>query len=170
MKLTFILIFICIYFQCSNVSSAINVCVDLNQWHDAVELATKFNQPTQISNLLAKYAQHLLDDNKTIQAIELYRKANYFLEAAKLLNDLAKSETEKRSSPLRIKKLYVLSALLVEEHMAGLRKNATGAGIRSSALIGLVDGDTGSGNKNQNQQQTMCNILTFLQFRRNKTG
>ena len=136
-----------LFFQCSNVSSAISVCVDLNQWHDAVELATKFNQPTQISALLAKYAQHLLDDNKTIQAIELYRKANYFLEAAKLLNDLAKSETEKRSAPLRIKKLYVLSALLVEEHMAGLRKNATGAGIRSSALIGLVDGDSaGTGN------------------------
>ena len=79
-------------------------------------MATKFNQPTQISSLLAKYAQHLLDENKILQAIELYRKANHFLEAARLLMDLAKEETGKRASPLRIKKLYVLAALLVEEH------------------------------------------------------
>ena len=93
-----------------------DTCVNLNQWHSAVELATKFNQPTQISSLLAKYAQHLLDENKILQAIELYRKANHFLEAARLLMDLAKEETGKRASPLRIKKLYVLAALLVEEH------------------------------------------------------
>ena len=82
----------------------------------AVELATRYNQPTQISSLLAKYAQHLLDDNKILQAIELYRKANHFLEAARLLMNLAKEETSKRASPLRIKKLYVLAALLVEDH------------------------------------------------------
>ena len=70
----------------------------------------------QISSLLAKYAQHLLDDKKILQAIELYRKANHFLEAARLLMELAKDETKKRSSPLRIKKLYVLGALMVEEH------------------------------------------------------
>ena len=87
-----------------------------------MELATKFNQPTQISSLLAKYAQHLLDENKILQAIELYRKANHFLEAARLLMDLAKEETGKRASPLRIKKLYVLAALLVEEHQ--VRKKA----------------------------------------------
>jgi len=70
----------------------------------------------QISSLLAKYAQHLLDEKKMLQAIELYRKANHFLEAARLLMELAKDETKKRSSPLRIKKLYVLGALMVEEH------------------------------------------------------
>ncbi len=98
------------------MSNAIDTCVSLNQWHSAVELATRYNQPTQISSLLAKYAQHLLDENKILQAIELYRKANHFLEAARLLMDLAKEETSKRASPLRIKKLYVLAALLVEEH------------------------------------------------------
>lgn len=129
-----------------SVSAAIDTCVSLNQWHDAVELATRHDQPTQISSLLAKYAQHLLDENKTIQAIELYRKANHFLDAARLLADLAREETVKRSSsPLRIKKLYVLSALLVEEHLQGIRKAARGApGVRSSALIGL-SGDGGPG-------------------------
>jgi hypothetical protein len=51
----------------------------------------------QISSLLAKYAQHLLDEKKMLQAIELYRKANHFLEAARLLMELAKDETKKRS-------------------------------------------------------------------------
>ncbi len=80
------------------------------------------------------------------QAIELYRKANYYLDAARLLNDLARDETLKRSSsPIRIKKLYVLSALLVEEHLQSLRKTAKGVpGLRSSALIGLVGEDSSS--------------------------
>ena len=77
-----------------------------------------------------------------IQAIELYRKANHFLEAARLLADLARDEAAKRASPLRVKKLYVLSALLVEEHLQNIRKTATGAGVRSGALIGL-GGDAG---------------------------
>lgn len=77
-----------------------------------MELATKYNQPTQISSLLAKYAQHLLDENKILQAIELYRKANHFLEAARLLMDLAKEETSKRSNPLR----YVCSKLTLQFH------------------------------------------------------
>ena len=37
---------------------------------------------------------------QVIQAIELYRKANHFLEAARLLSDLAKDEAGKRASPL----------------------------------------------------------------------
>jgi WD repeat-containing protein 35 len=127
------------FLKCNHVTSAIDTCVTLNHWHDAVELAKKYNQPTQISSLLAKYAQHLLDEDKTFQAIELYRKANHFLEAAKLLFDVAKAETAKHTSPLRIKKLYVLGALLVEEHQAQMRKHTQGkAGSRSSALIGLM--------------------------------
>ena len=42
-------------------------CVWSSNLNLAVELATKYNQPTQISSLLAKYAQHLLDDNKILQ-------------------------------------------------------------------------------------------------------
>ena len=128
------------YLKCSNYTAAIDTCVQLNHWHQAVELAKQYNQPTQISSLLAKYAQHLLDEDKTFQAIELYRKANHFLEGAKLLFSLASSETKKRSGPLRIKKLYVLAALLVEEHQSHLRQSTAGtAGSRSSALMGLMD-------------------------------
>lgn len=39
----------------------------------------------EIGSLLARYAAHLLEKNKTLDAIELYRKANYFYDAAKLM-------------------------------------------------------------------------------------
>ena len=129
------------YIKSNQIPAAIETCVTLNHWHDAVELAKKYNQPTHISSLLAKYAQHLLDEQKTFQAIELYRKANHFLEAAKLLFDVARGETAKHSSPMRIKKLYVLGALQVEEHQQNIRQTNLGAGSRSSALMGLMDID-----------------------------
>jgi WD repeat-containing protein 35 len=43
----------------------------------------------EIDILLAKYASHLLGKDKVLEAIELYRKANHFLDAAKLLFKLA---------------------------------------------------------------------------------
>ena len=149
------------YTKANKISSAIDTCVDLNQWHQAVDLATKFNQPNQISSLLAKYAQHLLDENNILQAIELYRKANHFLEAARLLVDLAKEETGKRSNPLRVKKLYVLSALLVEQHQAKIRSKTKGTtGVRSSAALmsALDDGGIGfvDSGKTSKETQYVC--------------
>ncbi len=48
-----------------------------------------------------------------------------------MLNELAHDETVKRSSSLlRIKKLYVLSALLVEEHLQSIRKTTKGVPVR----------------------------------------
>lgn len=54
------------------------------QWNKAVELA-KNHSMKEIGSLLARYASHLLEKNKTLDAIELYRKANYFYDAAKLM-------------------------------------------------------------------------------------
>lgn len=71
-------------FQCNRIKSAIDTCVALNQWHEAVELAKQHNV-TEISALLARYASHLLDKGNRLQAIELYRKADKLLDAAKLL-------------------------------------------------------------------------------------
>lgn len=39
----------------------------------------------EIKSLLSKYASHLLEKNKTLEAVELYQKAHYFLDAAKLM-------------------------------------------------------------------------------------
>lgn len=55
-----------------------------NQWNKAVELAKNHNMK-EIGSLLAKYASHLLEKNKILEAIELYRKAHHFLDGAKLM-------------------------------------------------------------------------------------
>lgn len=39
----------------------------------------------EIKSLLSKYASHLLEKNKTLEVVELYRKAHHFLDAAKLM-------------------------------------------------------------------------------------
>lgn len=59
------------------------VCVFF-QWNKAVELA-KNHSMKEIGPLLSKYASHLLEKNKTLEAVELYRKAHHFLDAAKLM-------------------------------------------------------------------------------------
>eukprot|EP00798_Chlamydomonas_sp_ICE-L_P009063 gene9063-16189_t len=71
-----------------DTKKAIDCCVLLNQWDQGVTLAQQHNFP-QIEGLLAKYANHLLEKEKFMDAIELYRKANHHTEAAKLLQDLA---------------------------------------------------------------------------------
>ena len=39
----------------------------------------------EIKPLLSKYASHLLEKNKLLEVVELYRRANHFLDAAKLM-------------------------------------------------------------------------------------
>jgi len=71
-----------------DVKKAIDCCVLLNQWNLAVELAEQ-NNFVQIEQLLARYAQHLIEKNKKMEAIELYRKANKNTEAARHLAEIA---------------------------------------------------------------------------------
>jgi WD repeat-containing protein 35 len=103
------------YLRADDSKSAIDCCVLLNQWDLAVELAEKHRFP-QIEGLLTKYATHLLQKEKLFQAVELYRKANRFTEAAKLLAQLAQTQAKSRVNPLRAKKLYVMAALQVEKY------------------------------------------------------
>ena len=53
------------------MKQAIDCCVELNQWDLAIDLAKQYNIK-EIDTLLAKYASHLLEKNKTLNAIELY--------------------------------------------------------------------------------------------------
>merc|ERR1719316_2107805 len=105
------------YMRAGDVKAAVDVCVLLNQWDLAVNLAQQQNFQ-QIQGLLAKYATHLLDKNKKIEAVQLYRKAQYHTESAKLLNEIAKemSNAGAQKNPKRIKKIYLLAALEVEKY------------------------------------------------------
>ncbi|OWK63323.1 WD repeat-containing protein 35 [Lonchura striata] len=133
------------FLKCNRPKDAVDTCVHLNQWNKAVELAKNHNMK-EIGSLLARYASHLLEKNKILDAIELYRKANYFFEAAKLMFKIADEESKKRTKPLRVKKLYVLSALLMEQ-CHEQRQNAQRGKVKekssesASALAGLLEED-----------------------------
>lgn len=51
--------------QAGDSKAAIDCCVLLNQWDQAVTLAQQHNFP-QIEGLLVKYASHLLDKNRCV--------------------------------------------------------------------------------------------------------
>lgn len=125
------------YVKYGDVKQAVETCVRLNHWDRALELAKTYKMAA-IGELMTKYANHLLQNNKRLQAVELYRKANCPLEAAKLLVQLAVEQTKSKSSPQRIKKIYVLAALLVEEHA---RTAPVIKGARSNILMGLSASD-----------------------------
>lgn len=126
------------YLKQGDVKSAVNTCVTLKQWGQAVELAQKYKMP-QISALLEKHAAQLLQEGRLPEAIELQRKAGRFLDAARLMMKLAEGEVAKRSDLLRIKKVYVLAGLLVEDHLL-MQSKITG-GNRASIVAALQPED-----------------------------
>jgi len=103
------------YVRFGDVKKAIDCCVVLNQWNQAVELAEQHNF-LQIEQLLTRYANHLIEKNKKMEAIELFRKANKNTESAKLLAEIAQDLRDKNASPLLIKKIYVLAAFEVDSY------------------------------------------------------
>jgi len=58
----------------------------------------------------------LLEENKRIEAIVLYSKANRNTEAARLLNRIGKDMTKEQTSPVLLKKIFVMAALEVDSY------------------------------------------------------
>lgn len=129
------------YKKCGRLSEAIDCCIMLNQWDAGIELAKQSNS-RDIDNMLARYATQLIDKGRIVAAVELYKKAGHFIQAAKKLFEIGKEETSKKSNPLRIKKIYVLAGKLVE--MQRERSMGGASNMRSKnkdALSGLLDDD-----------------------------
>lgn len=118
------------YIRAGEVRGAIDCCVLLNDWKRAVELAEKHDFP-QIEGLLSKHVRVLLEQGDKLRAVELYRKANKGLEAAKLLASIAEEVSRDQADPLRAKKLLVLAAFEIER----FRKAAV------DRTLTAVDGD-----------------------------
>ncbi|XP_054288459.1 WD repeat-containing protein 35-like [Macrosteles quadrilineatus] len=127
------------YVKSGSIQQAVEASVTLNQWDQAVALAEKHNMLADIGRLLDKYASSLMDHGTSLEVVQLYRKAGRYLDAAKLMYQVAEEEGQKRAKPLKMKKLYVLAALLVEEFNSQ-RQNVLGSvGGKSSALFGDTD-------------------------------
>ena len=95
------------YVRGGDVKKAIDCCVLLNQWNQAVELAEQHNF-LQIEQLLQRYANHLIEKGKKIEAIELFRKANKNTESARLLAEIAQELRQKNAPPLLIKNIMAI--------------------------------------------------------------
>jgi len=135
------------FIKANEMKSAVDSCITLNQWDLAVKLAKQYKY-VEIDGLLAKYASHLMEKNHILDAIELYRKANHFVDAAKLLFKLAKDVAQSRTNPMCAKKLYVLGGLLIENYHDLMKETATPSPAKntkktetSSALAGLLEED-----------------------------
>lgn len=129
------------FLKAGEPKDAIDCCVLLNQWDQAVTLAEE-HKFQQIEGLLTKYATHLLSKNRLFQAVELYRKANKYSEAAKLLAKLAKQSGETKVDPLRAKKLYVLSAMEVDRYKHRMfDQNMSGQKNTQATLASLMEHD-----------------------------
>lgn len=59
--------------QHGDMRAAIDCCVQLHQWDQALDLEGQCNF-TEAEGLLQQYAEHLLAKKKYLEAVELYRK------------------------------------------------------------------------------------------------
>ncbi|KAI8815756.1 uncharacterized protein EV422DRAFT_581893 [Fimicolochytrium jonesii] len=130
------------YTKIGDVKSAIDTCVQMNQWNTAITLANKHAHPG-IEALLTQYADHLLDSGRTLDAIELFRGANYCQRSAALLYEMAEEAAKAGKNPLTIKKMYVLAALEVERYHT-LTRNETHRSSAGAGRSGSAGGQTES--------------------------
>jgi len=65
---------------------------------------------------LSRYANLLLESNKKMEAIELYRKANRNTESARLLTNIGKDMGKTQIDLMLLKKIYVMAALEVDSY------------------------------------------------------
>ncbi|KAI6210654.1 WD repeat-containing protein 35 [Aphelenchoides besseyi] len=104
------------YLRLDMITEALDTCIRLNQWDKAVELSEKYHL-ANASDLLSRYAQELTGSSeKTLAAAQLYRKAAMFLQSARIIFEIANDELQKQAPPLRLKKLFVMAGLLIEQH------------------------------------------------------
>ncbi|XP_018647613.1 putative wd-repeat protein [Schistosoma mansoni] len=148
------------FIKCNRRKEAIDVCLRLNEWRVAYELAKSIDsqdadhhhhqeQEKRIDNLLKQSVVCFIEQGRIIEAVELYKHAGRFLDAAELLyKEVQKIKQSSNRSPLYMKKMYVLIGLLMEQYyeqnklQANVkpRNPACGEGVlmASSTLAGLL--------------------------------
>jgi WD repeat-containing protein 35 len=96
-----------------DVNAALSVCVELNQWDLAMDLAQK-HKMNDVKRIFVKSAEDMLRKNKAFEAVKLYRKAKFCKETADILFQSADNTTKLHSDPMSAKKLFVIAALEIE--------------------------------------------------------
>ncbi|GMS87190.1 hypothetical protein PENTCL1PPCAC_9365, partial [Pristionchus entomophagus] len=121
------------YIRCDKLNEALDCCIKLNQWEMAVNLSRTHNL-RDVDALLGKYTAELTGTNeRTLAAVQLYKRAGRYLDAARIVYDIASEERSKAASLLRLKKLYVMAALLIEDFHNQTRNKAAKKGGRKDS-------------------------------------
>ncbi|EEB10935.1 WD-repeat protein, putative [Pediculus humanus corporis] len=123
-----------VFVKAGEIKKAVDCCITLSQWSEAIRLAVKHQYPG-VSKLLASSAKQLIESGKILEAIDFLSKAQQYIEAAKLMFMVADDEAKKTKDLVYIKKLYVLAALILEE------KQKTKIGELSTILEGETTTD-----------------------------
>lgn len=107
------------YLRYGDVKMAIDTCVLMNKWNLAVDLAEK-NNFFQIEGLVNKFGSILIEKNKKMDLVELYRKAHRHTDAAKIIIKIAEDLKVLNASPIILKKIYIVAALEMESFKSRL--------------------------------------------------
>lgn len=103
------------YCKAGEVRKALNACLAMSEWKIAIDLANE-HHIEHIDSLLNKYSEHLLEENRYVEIIEVYRKAKRLAQATEVIGKLiAELSLSGRGDALLFKKLYVLIGLLHRE-------------------------------------------------------
>ena len=132
-----------------DIESALNTCVLLSRWEDAMKIAETEGLVPRIEGLITKQVEAFLKKGHKLQAVELYRQINKPAEAAKLLAELAEEMGKKAGDPLTAKKLHILAAHEVERYrdktmdLSGLSARGHGTVENSTAttLVTILHSD-----------------------------
>eukprot|EP01012_Entosiphon_sulcatum_P034864 TRINITY_DN4426_c0_g1_i1.p1 TRINITY_DN4426_c0_g1~~TRINITY_DN4426_c0_g1_i1.p1 ORF type:complete len:1254 (+),score=336.39 TRINITY_DN4426_c0_g1_i1:198-3764(+) len=125
------------------VKAAVDCCVELNQWDQAVQLAEQHRLP-EIPVYLARYATYLVEKDNICHAVELYKKAAKHTEAAKLLTKLAQ-RAGKQQKHLRAKQFHTLSALEVDKQRKKLLDTKTTGKDTRALMDAMLQHDSATG-------------------------
>ncbi|KAI5701658.1 hypothetical protein M8J75_011810 [Diaphorina citri] len=117
---------VCVFDKAGLGSLAVEACVRLNQWDIATEYARRNNLMGQVGKLLEQYTQSLLEQGLRLEVVQLFKATEKRFNAARLMFELAEEEEARGSKPQRLKRLYLLTALLIDES-----NDQTGLGVKA---------------------------------------
>jgi len=144
------------YLKANQSQRAIDCCITLNQWDQALVLAERYNY-SQINTLLSNYATYLLQHKNYTQAIVLYQKAKKHHLAAQLIVQMEVQYVNDNGGSvvtfdaLRSKKLYLLAAIEGEAHKFNTLNHTSGSNSNTQ-LLGV----------SQSKQSTMDALSSLL--------
>ncbi|KAI9219489.1 hypothetical protein BC828DRAFT_386038 [Blastocladiella britannica] len=123
------------------------VCLALNQWDMAVELASQASDNgggnggavLGVDESFARMETQLKLRGDGAQLAALYRSANQHLKSARVLLDAATAASRDRQEPVLVKKLFVMGALQVERYHRQF--------ANTSPTAAAIAGNTGGASK-----------------------